>query len=399
MDQSRLTYLFNSYYNKTASPQERAEFLDIIAGSENDEYLKSLLTEKWQNHKEEKESLNGTQAEEMLSAILHFPANASDTQENITIPTRRIHKLIPFAAAAAVLLVLGISLYFQLKPGSFVQRTAQSLNRKTEAKIVQGGKKALLTLADGSKITLDTAHQGMLIRQGSTKISRQSSATLVYQNENTETKELAYNTLSTPNGGQYELILPDQTRVWLNSASSIRFPTQFSGKERNVSISGEVYFEVSKNAKMPFKISVNQMEVQVLGTHFNIMAYKDENSVNTSLLEGSVKVISGETTKILVPGQESRVHKNGSMTVVAADMEGVMAWKNGWFNFNQCDLQKIMRQISRWYDVDVVYQGKIPNGRFSGIISQKNGITKILDILQAGGVNFKTEGKKIIVLP
>lgn len=396
MDQSRLTYLFNSYYNKTASLQEKKEFLDIVARSEHDEDLQSLLTEKWLTYNNDQEVLNDRQTDEIVQAILHPMRNDESSLNKKPIIIRR---LMRFSAAAAVLLIAGLSLFFLYRPASVDLKTAGLGSKEMGDKIVQGGKKAVLTLGDGSEITLDTAQQGMLIRQGNAKVSRQSLATLAYHNENGTSPEVVYNTLSTPKGGQYQLILPDQTKVWLNSFSSIRFPTQFTGKERKVSITGEVYFEVSKNAKMPFKIDVNQMQVEVLGTHFNIMAYHDESSINTSLLEGSVSVRSGNQKKILSPGQESRVSKDGSIAVVPADIDGVMAWKDGKFNFNQCALPKIMRQISRWYNVEVIYQGAIPEGRFSGIINQANDISKILDILQAGGVNFKTEGRKIIVLP
>lgn len=396
MDQARLTYLFNSYYHKTASQQEREEFLDLVAESENDEALKSLLTEKWLARNNDEEVLDDTQADEMLLSILHPPVNGPVP---LNKKTNSIHQLIRISAAASILLVIGTGLYFLLKPQPLTSKRTQQVQEKPKNSIEKGGKKAVLTLGDGSEITLDTTQQGMLTRQGNAKVSRQNLATVAYHTENGKEQAVVYNTLSTPKGGQYQLILPDQTRVWLNSSSSIRFPTQFSGKERNVSLTGEAYFEVSKNAKMPFKISVNQMQVQVLGTHFNIMAYADESSVNTALLEGSVKVTNGNDAHVLVPGQESRVSKNGSMTVVAADVDGAVAWKNGWFNFNQCDLQKVMRQISRWYDVEVVYQGKIPTGHFSGIISQANDISKVLDLISAGGVNFKIEGRKIIVLP
>jgi ferric-dicitrate binding protein FerR (iron transport regulator) len=223
-------------------------------------------------------------------------------------------------------------------------------------------------------------------------------ATLAYNAANGNSKEIVYNTLSTPRGGQYQLILQDGTKVWLNSSSSIHFPTTFRGRERKVAITGEAYFEVAKNSAMPFKITVKDVEVRVLGTHFNIMAYDDENSINTTLLEGSVKISKGSSNKMLAPGEESIVNKNGDINVIVADIEEVMAWKNGWFQFNAADIQKVMRQISRWYDVEIVYEGKIPISHFSGMISRGNNISQVLAILKAGGVQLKIEGRKIIVL-
>lgn len=397
MEPSRLTYLFNVYYNKTASPKERIEFLDFVAESEHDEDLKALLTEKWLNHQDEKEILSTDQAEEMLAVILQN--QQVEVKEPPVKKLNHAHQLMRIAAAAAIALITGMSLYVWLRPEPLNPKTAQLQKNGSTDKIVQGGKKAILTLGDGSKVTLDTAQRNLVIRQGNSKVSRQNLATLAYQADGKRSEPTVYNTLSTPKGGQYQVILPDQTRVWLNSSSSIRFPTQFKGKERQVSITGEAYFEVSKNAAMPFKITTNQTEIVVLGTHFNVMAYPDESSINTSLLEGLVRVSSGAETKILVPGQESRISKTGKINIAKADADEVLAWKNGWFNFNNCDIQKVMRQISRWYDVEIEYRGKIPEGHFSGIVSQSNEISKVLDILQTGGVNFKTEGRKIIVLP
>lgn len=397
MGPSRLKYLFNAYYNKTASPDEKDEFLDFLATSEQDEELKALLTEKWLTYQNEKEILTASQADEMLAAILE--KQPVHVEEALIKRISYTNQFIRMTVAACIFFIAGMSIYIFFKSEPLSSQSARLIKKESRGKIVQGGKKAVLTLGNGSEITLDTAQQGMVITQGNTRVSRQSLATLAYHTESKLRGPIVYNTLTTPKGGQYELILPDQTRVWLNSSSSIRFPTQFKGRERCVSITGEAYFEVSKNAAMPFKITANHTEIAVLGTHFNVMAYLDESSINTSLLEGSVRVSSGAETKVLVPGQESRINKTGKINIAKADADEVLAWKNGWFNFNNCDIQKVMRQISRWYDVEIEYRGKIPEGHFSGIVSQSNEITKVLDILQTGGVNFKTEGRKIIVLP
>ena len=164
-----------------------------------------------------------------------------------------------------------------------------------------------------------------------------------------------------------------------------------------MTLTGEAYFEVAKNATVPFTIAVKDVEVRVLGTHFNIMAYDDENSMNTTLLEGSVKVSKGSIHKMLAPGQESRIGKTGILKVVEADIEEAIAWKNGWFQFNGYDIEKVMRQVSRWYDVEIEYEGKIPTGHFSGMVSRQNSISQVLKIMEAGGVGFKIEGRKVIV--
>ena len=236
----------------------------------------------------------------------------------------------------------------------------------------------------------------MLAWQGSTVITNLQTATLVY-NSGTGNSVPVYNTLSTPGGGQYKLVLPDSTKVWLNASSSIRFPSAFRGSERSVTVTGEAYFEVAKNAAMPFIVAVKGVQVRVLGTHFNIMAYDDESSLNTTLLEGSVKVMQGEQTSLLLPGQESKISREGNMVVVRADMDEVMAWKNGWFQFRSYDMKKVMRQISRWYNVEIAYEGIMPTRHFSGMVSRENSIGQVLRIMQAGGVGYRIAGRKITV--
>lgn len=395
MEQLRLTYLFNSYYNKTASDQERAEFLAIVSGSQHDEQLRALLTDKWLAYQHKGEISDAGQTDQMLSAILQSEPGVS-RHVKMSQPLKQIMR---YSTAAVIFLVMATGIYLWLAPQSSAPKTAQLVKNEYQETIVQGGKKAILTLGDGSEVVLDTVNQNLAIRQGNARVSKQNLSTLAYHTEQSSVRQVVYNTLSTPKGGQYQVILPDQTKVWLNSASSIRFPTQFRGKERRVTVTGEAYFEVSKNPDMPFKITASHTEVEVLGTHFNLMAYSDEGSVNTFLLEGSVRVRSRSETKVLVPGQESRVSKDGKLRIGTAEEDEVLAWKNGWFNFNKCDIQMVMRQIARWYDVEVEYRGQIPAGHFSGVVSQANEISKVLDILRTGGVNFKTEGRKIIVLP
>jgi ferric-dicitrate binding protein FerR (iron transport regulator) len=193
--------------------------------------------------------------------------------------------------------------------------------------------------------------------------------------------------------------LADGTQVWLNAASSIRFPVVFTGAERKVEITGEVYFEVSKNAAIPFKVKTAASEVVVLGTHFNVNAYDDEAAVKTTLLEGSVKIIAaGQPIKYLQPGQQSAINKQGTITVLNnADIEEALAWKNGRFQFNSADLKSILRQISRWYDVDVVYKGNV-NLHFTGQLTRNDNVSKVFEeLVLTGEVHFKIEGKKIIV--
>jgi ferric-dicitrate binding protein FerR (iron transport regulator) len=208
----------------------------------------------------------------------------------------------------------------------------------------------------------------------------------------------ALNTITTPRGGQYQVVLPDGSKVWLNAASSIEFPTSFTGNTRNVSITGEAYFEVAKNAAKPFLVKTNRAVIEVLGTHFNVMAYDDEAEMKTTLLEGAVKVKSGSTSNYLRHGQQAVLNATGQTRVLDdVDVDDATAWKNGIFQFNDAGIEVIMRQASRWYDVNVSYEGQIPVKQFTGRISRKVKASELLNMLAYTGVKFRIEGKNIIV--
>ncbi|MDO8994551.1 MAG: DUF4974 domain-containing protein, partial [Daejeonella sp.] len=211
-----------------------------------------------------------------------------------------------------------------------------------------------------------------------------------------------YNTLSTPMGGQYQLSLPDGSRVWLNSGSSIRFPTAFIGKERIIELKGEAFFDIRENKKMPFIVRTNNsMDIRVLGTQFNVMAYDDEKNINTTLLEGSVQILKESGTAFLEPGQAAILNKGtGKIKVAAADIEEAVAWKNGFFIFSNENIESIMRKVSRWYNVEVDYQGNLSNKDFVGTISRDKNISEILKMLElTGAVHFRIEGRRITVMP
>ncbi len=312
------------------------------------------------------------------------------------------------AVAAAILILLSASMYYVFFLKSEKQELVKTMPVKPSLKndVAPGGNKAVLTLADGTTIILDNASNGTLSHQGNSKVQKLSNGLLAYTingNQVTENDEAFYNTISTPRGGQYQVTLADGTKVWLNAASSIRFPVVFSGFERKVVITGEAYFEVAKNKAMPFKVLANNAEIEVLGTHFNVNAYDDEPSLKTTLLEGSVKIsvpqsAFGQTAKYLEPGQQAGILKSGKISVSNdADLEETMAWKNGRFQFESSDLNAILRQIARWYDVDIVYRGNV-NLHFTGQLTRNDYVSKVFEKLElTGEVHFKIEGKKIIV--
>jgi len=308
-----------------------------------------------------------------------------------------------FRVAAAAILIFIAGGVFLLLNRTTEKEQVTSNPPPVRNDVAPGGNKAILTLADNSTITLDSAANGALTQQGNTKILKLSDGQLSYNTTGKPT-EVFYNTISTPRGGQYQIVLPDGTKVWLNAVSSLRFPTAFVGDERRVEITGEAYFEVAKNASMPFRVNVaGKGEVEVLGTHFNINSYTEETTINTTLLEGSVKITGLMTndSRLLSPGQQAQLNSNGQISLNKnPDIEEVMAWKNGKFQFGEAaDIATIMRQISRWYDVDVEYKGTVTE-HIGGTISRNVNVSKVFEMLEmTGSVKFQVAGKKVIVMP
>jgi hypothetical protein len=324
--------------------------------------------------------------------------NADIQQE--TVPTIKVFSyknLKIFALAAAMLLAVGTTLYLNLDEQKVERKVTVAVSD-----VAPGKDKAILTLANGKKISLANLSNGQIASQTGIKISKTANGQLIYEaTGNAEIKGLKpeFNTIEVPVGGQWQVILPDHSKVWLNALSSITYPLHFTGKERNVKISGEAYFEVAHNGKMPFKVQCGTQTVEVLGTHFNIMAYADEKLIKTTLLEGSVKVSEGKATKLLVPGEQAQVGLGKIAVTNDIDMEDVVAWKNGYFKFDD-NLETIMTKVAKWYDVDVVYQSKPdPNNVYAGKISRSKNISSLLKIIEFNGdVHFKIEGRRVIVI-
>ncbi|MBL0155210.1 MAG: FecR domain-containing protein [Chitinophagaceae bacterium] len=344
------------------------------------------------------DQLDELQLGDRIKSRLFATIRSQETPVPVSRPRRW---LIP---AAAILILLSVAAYFFFNPGKKGQAIAANNNKTIPAApILPGGNKAVLILADGSSIILDSTTNGIISQQGAVKVNKLENGLLVYMvngRQITENDEAFYNTISTPRGGQYQVTLTDGTKVWLNAASSIRFPVVFTGSNRKVEITGEAYFEVEKNAKMPFIVKAGESEVEVLGTHFNVNAYNDEAAIRTSLLEGSVKVSVGKGPReYLQPGQQSGITKDGKIRIYDhVDMEEVMAWKDGRFQFKSADLSTILRQISRWYDVDIEYRNNV-NLHFTGQLPRSSQAASFFEKLEmTGEVHFKVEGRKIIVL-
>lgn len=307
-----------------------------------------------------------------------------------------------FAIASIFLVISGLTLLFFSKE-NVTQQVVAFTNKPVKNTIVPGSNNAVLTLADGNQISLNDKENGVLASQSGVIITKNKDGQLQYQIK--ADAPAGINTISTPRGGQYQLILVDGTKVWLNAASSITFPTQFNGAERKVEIIGEAYFEVAKNANKPFKVKSKNQVIEVLGTHFNVNTYDDEVADKTTLLEGSVRIskitngaVQSTTSKILKPGQQASVSANQSQILLAiADEDEAVAWKNGYFKFNKADIQTIMRQVSRWYNVDVEYKGEMNEDLFVGKINRSEHVEEVLSILERSKINVAIKGRTIII--
>ncbi|MGF7233082.1 FecR family protein [Arachidicoccus sp.] len=316
----------------------------------------------------------------------------------------RIHRLRKFqwgSVAASLLIIMGVSLYFNYHRHETICPPALVKDVASKNDVLPGVNKAVLTLADGRTITLDSSSKGLLAMQGLSKIVKGADGQIIYKSIGKEItgKELE-NKMSTPMGAQYQLKLPDGTEVWLNAGSSITYPTCFSGKTRQVHITGEVYFEVTKNREKPFIVTTGDMSITVLGTHFNVNAYADESTIRTTLLEGRVKVsnaLNGQNI-FIKPGQQSQLSKSGNIKVVKVNVDEAVAWKNGSFQFDKTDISELMRQVSRWYNISIKYDGPMTPDCFTGVIPRNLTLNELLAILKDVKVHFKLENNILNVM-
>ena len=406
----RLRYLMEQFDSNQISEEEFSELFALIRENKNEAALKNILRaglQKEQGAEPDKKRLNL-----MLQKILQ-PSN-----DVVEMHSKRKHfGWLKVAAAAIIILMLGSGAYLRFNRSSQNDKiTANIKTPKLTHDVTPGSNKALLLLADGSSIVLDSASKGTLAQQGNTEISKTGDGSLAY-NAGNNSSTILYNTLSTPRGGQYQITLPDGTKVWLNAASSLRYPTAFVGKQREVELNGEAYFEVAsltpptggEQKKIPFIVLINSptaggdggMKVEVLGTHFNVMAYDDENSIKTTLLEGSVKVTKENATSALKAGQQAAfIKKENKISLISnPDLELAVAWKNGYTSFRSADIKSIMRQVARWYNVDVVYETDIPERTFTGEVPRDARLSELLKIFEASKIHFIIEGRVIKLKP
>jgi ferric-dicitrate binding protein FerR (iron transport regulator) len=373
------------YGTLTASEEAELEAW-LNESADNRAILEKLLSEGIRKQEIERlHEFDGETALKNVRAKIGHPENAG------TGTLKRYLKRTTAAAAIVVALAAGFWIYKVKSPAAQLPYQAQ------KAEISPGANKAILVLSNGTKIDLQAAKNGNIAQQAGAVVSKRADGKLDYQGAGTTD---ASNTLHVPKGGQYELTLPDGTRVWLNAASSLTFPVAFTGKERQVRLTGEAYFEVAKNPGKPFLVNVDgKQTVEVLGTHFNIRAYNDDPDIRTTLLEGSVKVSSKNSQAIIKPGQMAVNDLKAPLAVRNADLDAVMGWKNGLFVFNDERMEDVLRTVARWYDVDVEYQTDVSQKKLRGIVSRYKSIRELLDnITITSGIHYKIEGRRVVLM-
>jgi ferric-dicitrate binding protein FerR (iron transport regulator) len=391
MDKKRLLELFELYYKGAATAADSEELMLLLKDLPDNEVV-AMLSNAW-NHQDNNETFFGPGLREKLLSKLHLD---EELNANIfPIETRRKSWLLKFAAAAVILLAISMTVFFLTRKEN--QEVVQGTEKSSPLNDVSpGGDKAVLTLADGRKIILDTASNGALAQQEGTKVIKLGGQ-LTYNIEGNSTQVL-YNTITTPRGGQFQLELADGSKVWLNAASSLRYPTAFTGKERTVELTGEGYFEVTHNPAMPFHVKAGEMNVQVLGTHFNINSYEDEPAIRTTLIQGEVNVSKKEKAIKLSPGQQAAFGNTGELTLNKnVNTDEIIAWKEGYIHFENADLKTILRQVARWYDIEIVYEGFNSNQTFFVILKRSNSLRKLLESLQDNNIKYTIDAKKLIV--
>lgn len=386
--------LFRKYLNNECSSAEIIQLLEFFGIEDNEQLLKSFIYSELENEAEEEDSAI-TDIDQRLQVVYsRLQEHVGETDPPRVVPIRINWLRI---AAAAVIFITVCSGIVYLIPKRAINH---SDSRIADHMIKPGKNQAILRLADGREINLSDLKEGEIATQSGVSITKAANGQLVYQdvNEGDENDELQYNSIEAPAGGQWQVVLPDKSHVWLNSKSTLRYPTRFKGSERMVELKGEAYFEISPDQSKPFKVMSKGQTIEVLGTHFNVMSYPDDASEKTTLFEGSVKVSLPGNAKVLKPGEQALVRGASLQVDQHPDLEEVIAWKNGYFKFNG-KLEDIMSKISRWYDVEVVYLHKPDDTyNFEGEISRSKDLNEILKIMEyTGKVHFSIKERKIEV--
>lgn len=404
LSSERILYLLNRAGDLTATAAEQQELTNWFAENDDDGSFQLYVETLLETHKHAKPgniSWDRIFAEIQAKKEVPHPTPAPSLRFlKTTSKPQPSHVALRWAKyAAAIIIVFGVATYLWNSQNTQPRPTVNSI---VTTDINPGGERATLTLADGRTIILDATTDGTVAKEHNAEVIKLANGEIGYRTlkGNTAQTEITYNIMSTPKGGQYKIRLSDGTQVWLNAASSIRFPTNFPANERLVEITGEVYFEVAPDKQKPFIVSADsKTRIQVLGTRFNVNAYADDQAIHTTLLEGSVKVQYALVSQVLKPGQQASINRDNKILVTDnTDAEEVMAWKNGNFYFNNTELRTVMNQLDRWYDVNVVFKDNVENERIRAIIPRNIPISKLIHKLSlTGKINYRIEGKTIYI--
>lgn len=403
MNEAKLKRLLHDYFNDTISPADCTELL---------EYLKNVDVSKIEAYISEDllqldngPDLMPSQARDIWKQITsdaRYTASVVHVTGNQSL-TIKLNRRTWFQVAAALLVFLAVGLIFFNRQFSQPVASKRYVKHKNTNIILPGSAKATLTTANGEMLVLEQAANGLIAKSGNAKVFKTHNGQVIYnlkdQKQLSPVQQVSYNTLTTPKGGEYQVVLADGTKIWLNAASSITYPTTFNNKERRVKLSGEAYFEVAKDARKPFFVNTENGQIRVLGTHFNISAYLDDEVTSTTLLEGAVQVTKNRSSSLLKPGQQASISRGSDHIKVAkANISEVMAWKNGYFIFDEDNIAGIMKKVARWYDVDVQYHGPTDDQKFGGTFHRSKSITELLHYLEKiGNIHFLITGRRITV--
>jgi hypothetical protein len=393
--------LIKKFLNRQCTVDEINILMQAFGQPQNEEALKAAILDYFEAKAETeiKPDVEAAVQEIHYNLIAQIKKDAAVSRSRYRLMWTKI------AAAAAILIFISAGVYFYLSKGVVKPLPEQVTLKQSQKDVLPGSNKAVLTLGNGKKIELNNVKNGVVARQNGIATIKTKSGQLVSRIEDGDKSAndlpVSYNTVTTARGGQYQVILPDGSKVWLNAASSLKYPTVFKGPERNVELTGEAYFEVAKNVAMPFYVKSAGQTVKVLGTHFNINAYEDERVIKTTLLEGSIQIAYQQANALIKPGETARIALGSANKIVVdedLDTGDAVAWKEGYFQFNHSDIQTVMRQISRWYDVTVSYKGTVSSKDFGGAIQRNLSLSQVLHILEKSQLHFIIKGKEVVVM-
>ncbi len=392
----RLRFLLNRYANRETSPEEEQEFFEAV-NQATDVELEPLLTALLNETAPQQDA---DRRERILANVLLRPNDATTELQEDNHEAAKVRKLFNWrklSAAASILFVVALGTYLFMADPKTAIKTDTLVTAPVKDVAAPAGNRAMITLANGENVYLETAANGSLALQEGANIKKLANSKIVYE-KTASASGTSYNTLTNPRGSKViDITLADGSQVWLNAGSSLTFPVAFNGAERNVSVTGEAYFEIAHDPGKPFKVSRGGTAITVLGTHFNVNAYEDENDLKVTLLEGSVSVTQTGLSVLIKPGEQALINQSG-IKRTTPDLDQVMAWKNGRFYFDGTDIKTIMRQVEKWYNVEVTYQSDI-QASFVAKISREENLSELLKILQLTDlVHFNIEGNKITVM-